>query len=127
MPIRRRKKNEGQPEIDQIKDLVVDVEGVKKAIEACIDFEQTTKIHLIDQQGRIEFSKLYKRKEKENRVREMVIDTVRDEVQRQLSPIDLKINQLLRITANRENNSMEKKHPTAEIDRVLSKNETKAY
>lgn len=125
MRIKRRQNNaQAQSEID-IKNLVVDIEGAKRAMEVIVEFEQATGLHLLDQNGRIEFSKIYKKTERENRVREMVIGTVRDEVKRQLSPIDLKLNQILNIAAERDTQKTEqRRRPTDEDLDSLHENKT---
>jgi len=114
--------------VEDVKELVMpNLEAVKKAIEVCIDYEKASGILLVTKKGRIEFSKIYKREESRNRVRQLVEESVRDEVHRQLSPIEQKLNAILEIQTGKKIKEIEKDtvpfYPIKEIDTVLRKHE----
>lgn len=96
MGIKLKKKNnekseEKQLSPEEVHELVYDIEAVKKAIETCIEFEKAEGIDLINKKGRLEFSKIYRKEEKKNRVKQMI----RDEVQEQITPLNQKIDALI--------------------------------
>lgn len=96
MGIIKRKQVKKEPEEqklspEEIHELVYDIEAVKKAIETCIEFEKAEGIDLINKKGRLEFSKIYRKEEKKNRVKQMI----RDEVEQQVTPLNKKLDAVL--------------------------------
>ena len=109
---RIKKNNKKEEKSEEIKELAYDLDSVKDAIEVCIDFEKATGTELISKKGRLEFSKMYSKKEKESRVKELVVETVREEVQKQISPINTKLDQLIQQSAPKPNTTK----PPTDID-----------
>lgn len=103
MAIRRKKgkgengssKEEAKSEVDVAREVVVDMEAVRNAIKLCLDFEKEKGISLINPKGKSDFAQMYRKYESQNRVKQMVIDTVKEEVKRQIDPVDKKLNTLL--------------------------------
>jgi len=100
MAIRRRKKEKKEGDI--AKEIVIDMEAVKNAIKTCLDFEKEKGVPLINPKGKAEFIQMYKKYESQNKIKQMVIDTVKDEVKRQVAPLDKKLNTLLEMIKGEE-------------------------
>jgi len=75
----------------EVKDLVVDIEEVKNAIQVCINFEKVKGISLINPKGRKQFSEIY-RKEEPRRNFERIID---EKIDKKLEPMNQKMDMLL--------------------------------
>jgi FtsZ-interacting cell division protein YlmF len=90
---------------EEVQELVYDIEGTKNAIQTCITFEKATGIQLISKQGRVEFSRLYQKEEKKNRVKEMI----RDEVQQQITPLNKKLDKIIDVITTHQKDTPLKK------------------
>jgi hypothetical protein len=126
-------------EVEEAKKLVTpDIEEVRKAIELILEFEKVKNISIISRKGQIEFSKIYQKEEARSRVRKMVEETVKTEIEkhmmpledtigdieRQIKPLDGKINQVLRLMTAEKIEEIEKpkEHPSdKKLDEVSKK------
>ncbi len=57
-----------------------ELEEVKNAIQICVNFEKKQEIKIINPKGRAAFVQMWNQYEKQNRVKNFVKDTVRDEL-----------------------------------------------
>jgi len=109
MAIKRKKDDDEEKEEKQeAEELVTDMDAVKDAIQACLDFEKEKKIRLINPRGKRQFSEMYRKKEPERKIEQIIDNRIDIKMNQQLTPLNKKIDILLKLVKDKEEEEDEK-------------------